>query len=363
VTGEGLATANASRRTALAVTLAAVAAGWLAVALLVWLFGDSPRDVIGLFVRGTWGMPYGVGQVLYKASLLLLTGLSVDVALRAGLFNVGAEGQLAVAGLAVATASSRAPADTPAWLALPAALSIAALAGAAWAALPALLRARYGGHEVVSTILMNRIADVGVTFALARGLALPGTIRTPAIVAGARLPTLDALGVGALHGTAANAGLLLAAAAVGGLAAWLARARVGREIALVGLSPRACAAERIPVARRIAVALLLSGAFAGLASAPAVLGYKGYFESGLGAGAGFGGITVALLGRGHPVGMALAAVLVGTLDHGGLTINGRVPMEVMAIVQAVVILAVATVDARLRAAPSSKAPPPSGAAR
>jgi ABC-type uncharacterized transport system permease subunit len=331
-------------------TVAGVAAGWLAAMILVWLYGASPHEVAAQLVSGTWAMGYGTGQVLYKATLLLLTGLAVDVALRAGLFNIGAEGQLAVAGLAVATFGAHLPAGTPGWLALPAAVLVAPLAGALWALVPAVLRARYGGHEVISTILMNRIADAVVALALARGLSIPGTVRTPDVAAGARLSRLDALGFGALHGSAVSTALLLGLAVAALLTAWFARARVGREVVLVGFGPAACAAERIPVARRVAVALVLSGAVAGLAAVAPVLGYKGYFESGLGAGAGFGGIAVALLGRGHPVGLVLAALFFGTLDQGGLVINARVPMEVTTVVQGVVILAVALTDARIRAA-------------
>jgi ABC-type uncharacterized transport system permease subunit len=134
------------------------------------------------------------------------------------------------------------------------------------------------------------------------------------------------------------------------VAGWRIRSRAGRETVLVGLSPIACAAERIPVARRLGVAMVMSGAMAGLGALAPVLGYKGYFESGLGAGAGFGGIAVALLGRGHPVGLLLAALLFGTLEQGGLAINARVPMEVTTVLQGVVIVAVALADARVRAA-------------
>jgi ABC-type uncharacterized transport system permease subunit len=295
-------------------------------------------------------MPYGVGQVLYKATPLLLTGVAVDLALRAGLFNIGGEGQLAVAGLAVGTVGASLAPGTPAWIALPLVFLVAPLAGAAWAVVPAVLRARYGAHEVISTIMMYRIAEVAVALGFARGLAIPGTVRTPDVVPGARLPRLDALGLGALHGSAVSLALPLALAIALAVAAWLARSRVGRETVLVGLSPSACAAERIPVARRLGGALVLSGAVAGLAALAPVLGYKGYYESGLGAGAGFGGIAVALLGRGHPLGLLLAALLFGTLEQGGLVINGLVPMEVTTVLQGVVIVAVALADARVREA-------------
>jgi simple sugar transport system permease protein len=336
-------------RAAAVATLAGVAAGWLAFAVLVWLYGESPREIAGQLLAGTWGMAYGVGQVLYKATPLLLTGVAVSLALRAGLFNIGGEGQLAVAGLAVGAVGASLPRDTPAWVALPAVIAVAPLAGAAWAGVPAVLRARYGAHEVISTIMMNRIADAVVGLALARGLALPGTVRTGDVAAGARLPRLEALGLPSLHGSAVSLALPLALAVAFLAAGWLARSRVGRETVLVGLSPSACAAERIPVARRLGGALILSGAVAGLASLAPVLGSKGYFESGMGAGAGFGGIAVALLGRGSPMGLFLAALLFGTLEQGGLAINARVPMEVMTVLQGVVIVAVALADARVRA--------------
>jgi simple sugar transport system permease protein len=175
-------------------------------------------------------------------------------------------------------------------------------------------------------------------------------VRTPDVVASARLPSLESLGAGAFHGSAASLAFPLALAVGALVSAWLRRSRVGREVILVGLSPRACAAQRVPVGRRLGTALVLSGAIAGLAAVAPVLGYKGYFESGLGAGAGFGGIAVALIGRGHPVGLLLAALLFGTLEQGGLAINGRVPMEVAVVAQAVVIAAVALADARVRAA-------------
>jgi simple sugar transport system permease protein len=119
---------------------------------------------------------------------------------------------------------------------------------------------------------------------------------------------------------------------------------------LVGGNPVACAAERLPVGRRLVQALVLSGAIAGLASCGTVLGYKGYYEAGLGSGAGFGGLAVALLGRGSPVGLVLAALFFGTLAQGGLAINAHVPMEAMDVLQGVVIVAVALADVRVRSA-------------
>ena len=330
-------------------TVAGLAAGWLALTLVVWVAGESPREIATQLFAGTWGMAYGIGQVLYKASALLLTGVAVDVALRAGLFNVGVEGQLAVAGLAVATVAGRLPASTPGALALPLALAVAMAAGASWAALPALLRARFGAHEVISTIMMNRVADAVVALAIVSGLALPGSTRTPDVVPGARLPPLEAFGLPSMHGSAASAACPLALGVAALAAAWLTRTRAGRETVLVGLAPRACATEGIPVARRAAMALVISGAVGGLAAVVPVLGYKGYYESGLSAGVGFGGIAVALLGRGSLPGLVFAALFFGTLEQGGLAVNARIPMEVTSVLEAVAIIAVTLSDRRVGA--------------
>jgi ABC-type uncharacterized transport system permease subunit len=334
---------------ALLAALAGVAAAWIAFDVLVWAYGESPRAMLATLFEGTWGTAYGAGQVLYKATPLLFTGVAVDLALRGGLFNIGAEGQLAIASLAAATVGAHLPPGTPAAVAVPVVIVVAAAAGAAWAGVPALLRARLGVHEVISTIMMNRIADAAVGFAMGAGLALAGSLRTPAIQDGARLPRLERAW-SALHGSAASVAFFVAVGAAVVVPWAFRRTRVLAEVRLVGQNAVACAAERIPVARRIAQALLFSGAIAGLGCTATVLGYKGYFESGLGAGAGFGGIAVAMLGRGSAVGLVLAALLFGTLQQGGLAMNAHVPMEVMDVLQGVIIVGVALADARVRAA-------------
>lgn len=341
----------ATYATALVRTPAALglAAGWLAFCLLVWLYGASPREMAVLLFEGTWGTSYGAGQVLFKATPLLFTGLAVDLALRAGLFNIGAEGQLVVASLVAGVVGAHLPPGTPVLVAAPLTAFAAMAAGAAWAVVPALLKGRFGIHEVISTIMMNRIGEGVVGLGLASGLALTGTVRTPDIVAGARVPRLDAV-LPAFRGSAASFAALLAVLVTVLVMAAHRRTRIGRELGLVGSNARAMQAEGVPVRRRLEQALVLSGAVAALATLGTVLGYKGYFEEGLGAGAGFGGLAVALLGRGRGVGLVLAALLFGTLQQGGLALNAHVPKELMDILQGVVICAVALADARVREA-------------
>ncbi len=323
-----------------------VAIAQVAFATLVWLYGESPRAMTALLLEGTWGSAYGIGQVLFKATPLLFTGLGVHVALRAGLFNVGAEGQLALASLAVGAVGAWLPASTPAVVALGLLVAVAALVGALWAAPAAALRS-VGAHEVISTILLNRVASALVGLLLGLGLAKKGEVRTADVAPHARLSRLDEV-VPALKGSAVSTAVLIGVALVAVTLWVLPRSRSGREAELVAHNEEACIAERIPARWRRAQALLLSGALVGLASLSTVLGYKGYYEQGLGAGAGFTGLAVAILGRGRLVGIVFAAVLFGTLAQGGLAINAYVPAEAMEVIQGVVIVAVALGDTRVR---------------
>ena len=180
---------------------------------------------------------------------------------------------------------------------------------------------------------------------LASGLALTGTVRTPDVAASTLLPRLSSV-FSFFRGSAASLALFIALAVVFALPVYFRRTLQGREISLAGLGASVCKVQRIAVGKRTLQAMLLSGAVAGVAATATVFGYKGYFEQGLGAGAGFTGIAVAMLGGGRPVFLILAALLFGTLDQGGLAINGYVPREIMQILTALTIGCVALADAK-----------------
>lgn len=322
----------------LAAVLAALALGAVAIAAV----GANPLAVYAeLFGKALRG--YGLGQTIFKATPLVFTGLSFAIAARAGLFNVGAEGQMIAGAFAMAATGFLLP-GWPAWALLPACLAAGALAGAAWAAPPALLRARLGASEVIDTIAMNWIAVHVFGWLLRLHVAahaeLAESSRTLEVGRGAWLPPLSAL-VPSFHGSQASAAAGLAVLAALGLAYFLARTRRGFELRAVGLGPDAARAAGIDVARWQAAALLLAGALAGLAGAAPVLGAKHYYEDGLAGGAGFAGIAVASLGRSRPLGIVLAALLLGALAHGGLVVNATVPKEVVEVIEALVIVAVA----------------------
>jgi simple sugar transport system permease protein len=317
--------------------------------LLVLCCGAAPGRVFSALLAGTWGNPYGLGQVLFKATPLVLTGLAVAIPYRAGLLNIGAEGQVVLGALATGVVGMSLPAACPAWLALPAAAGAGFLAGAAWGALPGWLKARSGAHEVITSIMLNFVALALANWLVAAHLAVPESLHTPAVVAGARLARL-ARWLPALHGSALNLSTLLAL----GLASWawwlLFRTRLGFGLRTVGCSPRAALFAGISPGRIGTLAMAVGGGMAGLVGCNFVLGYKGWYEDGFSGGVGFVGIAVALLGRAHPAGVVLAALLFGTLSQGGLAINALVPKELVDVLQALVVLALLCTSRDLRRA-------------
>ncbi len=330
---------------ALPVLWAALSA--MAVAsILTRLYGQSPLAVYRLLLAGTWGSSYGLGQVLFKTTPLLFTGLAVAVALRAGLFNVGGEGQLITGALCTALVAAGLPAGTPSWVALPLALLAGFGGGAALGALPGLLKWWAGAHEVIVTILLNFIVRA-ILVGLGARLFVKESVHTAPVLVAARLSRLSRF-LPVLHGSAVNTALLLGLLMTGLFALLLGRSRLGFALRTVGLNPDAAQAAGLHLGRVRTLALLLSGGIAGLGGANFVLGYKYYYEDGFSSGIGYLGIAVAVLGQSRPLGVLAAALLFGTLSQGGLAVNALCPRELMDVLSAVMILAVATFTPEVR---------------
>lgn len=305
---------------------------------LMLVAGHAPGGVWLAMLARTFEEPYR-GEWLFRSTGLALTGLSVALALDAGLFNIGAEGQLTAGVLACAATGAALPAGTPAVLAVPACLLAAGAAGAAVGGLIGVLRVTRGAHEVITSIMLNLIVG-GLALWLGNAvLFVPGATTGYAIAPGAELPPL---------GSAANAALVLSLAAVGAM--WWLRERTTWGLAwrAVGAAPEAARAAGIAVGRVQVLVMTGAGALAGLAAANLVMGHKHAFEEGLGRGAGLLGISVALLGRVHPVGVLVAALLLGFLSAGGLAVGDLIPKELIEMLQGVVVLAVAATSAWLR---------------
>ena len=306
---------------------------------LILSFGQNPGTVYRLLLEGTWGNAYGLGQVLYKATTLTFTGLAVALGLRAGLFNIGAESQLAAGGFVAALVGLVLPAGLPALVTLPLYVLAAAAGGGVVGAVPGALKAKFGAHEVITTIMLNFIVLALLNYLTAAHLKVPGSLHTAEIQTGA-LPRLSSF-VAAFHGSAANVVILLAAAAAATTGWFLFKTRRGFELRATGLQPEAAEYGGVNVGGVWWRALTLSGVLAGLGGLNYVLGYKHYYEEGFASGAGFLGIAVAIVGRNHPLGVVLAALVFATISQGGLAVNAVVPKQIVDVLQAVVIIAVA----------------------
>ncbi len=307
--------------------------------LLIMSYGQSPATVYRMLLEGTWGNAYGFGQVLYKATTLTFTGLAVSLGIRAGLFNVGAESQLAAGGFLAGVIGLALTPAIPIPLAILICIAAAAFGGGIVGAIPGYLKVKFGAHEVIVTIMLNFVVLALLNWIIAAHLHVPETLHTPEIRNGA-IPRLDSF-IQAFHGSAAN--LTIIVALITAFLVWfhLFRSRRGYDLRAVGLQPEAAEYGGVRVGATLMRAMVLSGAIAGIGGINYVLGYKQYYEEGFAGGSGFLGIAVALVGRNHPLGVVLAALFFATLSQGGLAIHAFVPKQMVEVLQGVVILAVA----------------------
>ena len=330
--------------TSLAVALAAVAG-------LVLIVGEAPGKALLSLLRGALGDPEGIGYTLFYATDYVFAGLAVALPFQAGLFNIGGEGQAALGGLG-ATLAVLALGDTPAPVVLAAATAAAAGFAAAWAFVPAWLQARRGSHLVITTIMFNFIAAALMTWLLVEVLIAPGqsALETRTFRSALWLPTLADLSAGTRFdagGAPLNPIALLALLAAAFYWVLLRRTPLGYEIRAAGLNPLAARAAGIRVSRIILLAVCGGGAFAGLIAINELFGAQHRLTADLTAGAGFAGIAVALLGRGHPLGIVLAAVLFGALNQGGAALSFDMPAvtrDVVTVAEGVVIFVCGALD-------------------
>lgn len=322
---------------------------FLAVALSLGIcflaIAATGRDPVAGYLsmlEGGLGSLRALGDSSVKITVLTLTGLSVALAFTVGFFNIGAEGQFVVGAIAAAW-MGQAIAPGSAWIHLPLCLLVAMAGGAAWALLPAWLKLRRGVHEVISTIMLNWVAIYLVESWLVLGplaarssesqVSLPGTAQ---IEPTAELPRL----IGA--GNDLNLGFALCVLLVLLLAFFLRRTTWGFEMRAIGSSEEAARTAGIPVARRIYLAMAISGACAGLAGAVLILGIHRQFPATFHGGYGFDGIGISLIGGNHPVGVLGAAAFFGILRAGGTRLQlHQIHRTFPELVQALTLLFVA----------------------
>ncbi len=324
-------------------------------ALVILAIGEDPIAAVKLMVSGALGSTYGWGYTLYYATNFMFTGLAVAVAFHARLFNIGGEGQAALGGLGVALACLYIP--WPHWsLALLGAIVMAGIFGAIWAAIPAYLQAKRGSHIVITTIMFNFIAASLLNYVLVsvlrpRGSMDPATARFPE---GTHLPTLhDVLApLGITFSKAAPANISLLVAVLACVLVWVLiwRTRLGYELRAYGHSESAAKYAGISPFKITMVTMIISGGLAGLMAINNVMGEAERLVLNAVEGAGFIGIAVALMGRSHPFGVFIAAILFGFLYQGGaeLALWTSIPRELIVVIQALVILFTGALDNMVR---------------
>jgi simple sugar transport system permease protein len=311
------------------VPLTAVLLAGIIGSIILWLSDANPWEAYAALYEGAFGTPTAVGRTLEKATPLILGGLAVAFAFKAGLFNIGGQGQLLM-GAIFAGAVGFAFTGLPFIIHMPLALFIGGLMGALFASIAGALRAYTGAHEVITTIMLNFVA-INITDYLADGpWKAEGIIaRTPAIQQSAAIPVWGSL----------PAGFFIAAFM--SFATWylLFRTTLGYEIRTVGLNPNAAEYAGIKVARIIVLTMAISGFLAGMGGAIETLGIVGRYQPGFNTGLGFDGITIALLARTHPLGVIPAALLVGAMQAGSsrMQFDAGVQSQIIDVIQALIL--------------------------
>ncbi|MYL19251.1 ABC transporter permease [Halobacillus litoralis] len=329
-----------SRMINILIPVLSVLLGLAAGAVIMLIFGYSPVDGFAALWRGAFGDSYFFGETIRQVTPYILSGLAVAFALRSGLLNIGVEGQVFAGWLASVWIGISF--ELPMAVHLPLAIAAAALAGAVWGFIPGLLKAKLGVHEVIVTIMMNYIA-LYVTNAVIRNLLTDGADRTENIAATASLKS-EWLAQMTFY-SRIHYGFIIALAMAGVMWFILNRTTKGFELRAVGFNQHASNYAGMNVGRNIITAMVISGAFAGLAGAMEGLGTFGFMsiKSGF-TNIGFDGIAVALLGANTAVGVVLAAFLFGILKIGALNMptEAGVPTELVEIIIALIIFFVAS---------------------
>ena len=349
---QGFAKILGQMREALLVPLLAIFTAIILGGLIIWVAGGDPIAAYRGLVQGAFGSPKALSETAVWATPYIFAGLAVAFAFRGGLFNIGAEGQLAFGAVTAALIGYALPGwlhiTLPPYIHIPLAVGLGMLAGAIWGGIPGALKAYTGGHEVINTIMMNYIALNITSFILNGPMRDPDPLnlsaRTPEIALSARIPPLFNI-----PGMRVHWGFILALF-VAVLIWWLLwKTTLGFEIRTVGANPDAAKYAGINVKKTIVNTMAISGALAGLAGAIEVTALNYRHELGFSSGYGFDAIAIALLGKTNPYGVILAAILFGAMRNGGTRMQflTQIPTDIISVIQALILLFVAA-DAIIR---------------
>jgi general nucleoside transport system permease protein len=314
----------------------------LVAALVIHLLGEDPLESLQILINSAVVNPEGLSYTLFYASTFIFTGLAVSIAMQAGLFNIGAEGQMYFGGLGLTLAMLAFDASLPWYLLIPAGIIGAALFGALWAFIPGYLQAKRGSHIVVTTIMFNFICASLMNFVIVKYLIPAGEQNTASRVfsAAAEMPRLGNW-ITVLGDTPLNISFFFAilALVIYGVVMW--RSSWGYKVRALGLNQHAAHYAGVKISAMIIIVMAISGALAGLGSVNSIMGSTHYLSLNFVGGAGFVGIAIALMGRQHPVGIFLSSVLFGALIQGGFDLSlekPNIPTETFIFIQGLIIL-------------------------
>jgi simple sugar transport system permease protein len=344
--------------------LIAVVAAFVVGGIIVVLIGDNPFQTYNLLIGNSFGSLKDVGYMLFYATPLIFTGLAVAVAFRCGLLNIGAEGQLYVAAFATAwvgikfggTVVNVFGTDVDySWMSLPAVILVplciltAMVAGGIWGAIPGILKARFGSHEVINTIMLNFIAVALVSYFTQYHYKKPGDaiLQTVPIGEAAHIPRISQFIPGMPEFVPLSVAFLLAITMCVLVYIFLWKTKWGYELRAVGENASAAEYGGISPRKQIVIAMTISGALAGMVAVGEVLGNRYLYYHDFSGEVGFLGIAVALLGRNHPLGVFLAAIFFAILQRGGIFVDAfteYVSKDLVEVLQAIVILFVASLQ-------------------
>ena len=332
---------------------------FIAAGVVVALIGEDPFHAMWVMLKGAFGSPAGWGYTLYYATNYIFTGLAVAVAFHARIFNIGGEGQAWIGGLGVALPLLFLPHWLiPVWpLALVWAMLGAMVFGAGYAAIPAYLQAKRGSHIVITTIMFNLIAGAIMGYLLNGVLKNPATQNAESVkfAASTHLPTAYQMFAPWIKfPRSAPMNVMFPISLVTAFLVWVLiwRTKFGYQLRAFGHSEKAAVYAGISPVRIIMLTMLISGALAGLLAVNVVQGNQERLIRDFVEGAGFVGIAVSLMGRSHPVGIVMAAILFGGLTQGGFELlfefNNRISREMVLVIQALIILFTGALDYMVR---------------
>jgi simple sugar transport system permease protein len=339
----------------------AVVAAFVVGGLLVVLIGDNPFQTFYLMISNSFGSLDDIGYTLVYATPLIFTGLAVAVAFRCGLLNIGAEGQLYVAAFATAWVGIKfggtvvdvfGKQEDWSWFSLPPVILVpfciltAMIVGGIWGAIPGILKAKFGSHEVINTIMLNFIAIALVSYLTQYHFKVAGDpiLQTAQIGVSAHIPRISQFVPGMSSFVPLSVAFVIAILACILVYIFLWKTKWGYELRAVGENPSAAEYGGISVKKQIILAMTISGSLAGMVAIGEVMGDRYRYYHDFSGGVGFLGIAVALLGRNHPLGVFIAAIFFAILYRGGIFVDAftrYVSKDLVEVLQAVVILFVA----------------------